>query len=124
MPVKTYTSALLQGKCPQCRVGDIFKFPLIKIRHFSEMHVNCPNCDLRFEREPGFFYGAMFVSYALAVAIIVAVSIALNVLISPDTFDYIFSISIVLLLNLPVMFRASRVIFLYLFGGVKYRPDI
>jgi len=124
MPVKTYTSALLQGKCPQCRKGDIYKFPLTKISHFSEMHVNCTNCNLRFEREPGFFYGAMYVSYAFAVAIIVAVSVVLNMLTKPDTFDYVFTISLVLFLCLPVMFRFSRVIFLYLFGGVKYRPDI
>ena len=30
------------------------------------MHETCPVCDHRFEREPGYFVGAMYVSYAPA----------------------------------------------------------
>ena len=29
------------------------------------LHVNCPNCGLKYEREPGYFTGAMYVAYAL-----------------------------------------------------------
>ncbi|GAB3978960.1 hypothetical protein GCM10028806_43230 [Spirosoma terrae] len=36
------------------------------------MHENCPVCGLRYEAEPGFFTGAMYVSYALYVATIVS----------------------------------------------------
>ena len=32
-----------------------------------KMHVNCPNCGHHFEREPGFFFGDMYISYALTV---------------------------------------------------------
>ena len=31
------------------------------------MHERCPVCGLRFEREEGYFLGAMYISYALAV---------------------------------------------------------
>ena len=34
------------------------------------MHDRCPVCDLKFDREPGYFLGAMYVSYALGVAIV------------------------------------------------------
>jgi len=34
------------------------------------MHDRCPVCDLKFEREPGYFLGAMYVSYALGVMIV------------------------------------------------------
>ena len=39
---------------------------------FPKMHVNCPVCNYKFEKEPGFYIGAMYVSYALGVGEIVA----------------------------------------------------
>lgn len=30
------------------------------------MHESCPDCALKFEREPGYFLGAMYISYGLA----------------------------------------------------------
>jgi hypothetical protein len=38
-----------------------------------KMHEHCGHCGLRYKMEPNFFFGAMYVSYALAVAICVAV---------------------------------------------------
>jgi hypothetical protein len=34
------------------------------------MHDRCPVCDLRFDREPGYFLGAMYVSYGLGILIV------------------------------------------------------
>ena len=38
------------------------------------MHDRCPVCDLRFEREPGYFLGAMYVSYGLALVIVALIA--------------------------------------------------
>ena len=38
------------------------------------MHDHCPVCDLRFDREPGYFLGAMYVSYALALGIVALIA--------------------------------------------------
>ena len=38
---------------------------------FPKMHERCPTCGLKFEREPGYFLGAMYVSYGLALVTIV-----------------------------------------------------
>ena len=46
-------------RCPGCGRGELFE-TLLRMRR------SCPDCGLRFEREPGYFVGAMFVSYALA----------------------------------------------------------
>jgi len=35
-------------------------------RGLPRMHANCPVCGLKYEREPGYFMGAMYISYALA----------------------------------------------------------
>ena len=61
--------AALEGKCPRCRKGDMFQYPLYKISKFHKVHDNCPHCGMQYEIEPGFFYGAMYVSYAPSVGI-------------------------------------------------------
>lgn len=35
-------------------------------RIFPQMHERCPACGLKFEREQGYFLGAMYFSYAIA----------------------------------------------------------
>jgi len=35
------------------------------------MHANCPQCNLLFEREQGYFVGAIYINYAATVAIAV-----------------------------------------------------
>ncbi|WP_424964423.1 DUF983 domain-containing protein [Ekhidna sp.] len=45
-----------------------------------KMHKKCPNCSQSLEPEPGFYTGAMYVSYAFQVAIIIAVITTTNVL--------------------------------------------
>lgn len=58
--------SMFMNKCPRCHHGDVFteKNPYSLLKIFS-MHKNCSHCDLKYEREPSFFYGAMYVSYAL-----------------------------------------------------------
>jgi uncharacterized protein (DUF983 family) len=51
--------------CPRCRQGPIFRLPLW--RGFLAMHERCPSCGLKFEREPGYFLGAMYFSYLLSI---------------------------------------------------------
>ena len=41
------------------------------------MHERCPSCGLMFEREPGYFLGAMYLSYGLALVVIVVVAAVL-----------------------------------------------
>ncbi len=40
----SYRKALWEGKCPACREGLIFKYPISQLRRFSEMHKECPVC--------------------------------------------------------------------------------
>ena len=114
--------AAFEGKCPQCREGDIFKSSAFKLAEFHKMHENCPVCDLKFEREPGFFVGAMYVNYAFSIAIIVAVGIALSIFDIYNLHTFVLSVVGLVLLLLPVLFRYSRILFLYWFGGVHYKP--
>lgn len=69
-----FTSAIKE-ECPRCTKGDLFLYK--DHLPFSgkpfKMHKYCPECGLKYEKEPGFFYGSMFVSYALNVALFVAI---------------------------------------------------
>jgi uncharacterized protein (DUF983 family) len=112
-------NAVWQGKCPRCRQGDIFKYPLSRISKFSEMNANCPECDAPFIPEPGFYYGALFVSYAFNVALMVMVSVILYFFVSPPEWVYGVSLVIASFLFIPISFRYSRILFLYWFGGLQ-----
>lgn len=59
---------LFKNECPNCYKGKVFRdksffFSL----GFPKMNKHCSHCHFKFEKEPGYFFGAMFVSYALAV---------------------------------------------------------
>ena len=51
-------------KCPRCGVGALYGRP------FS-MYERCAHCGLRFEREQGYFVGAIYINYAATVLIAV-----------------------------------------------------
>lgn len=50
-------------KCPQCHEGDLFETSTFSFNQPFEMKKQCEVCGQDFEPEPGFYYGAMFVSY-------------------------------------------------------------
>jgi uncharacterized protein (DUF983 family) len=50
-------------KCPRCQQGDLFPTPTFSFRAPFEMPEQCPNCQQPYMPEPGFYYGAMFISY-------------------------------------------------------------
>ena len=70
---------------------------------------------MRYEIEPGYFYAAMYVSYAINVALAVTIGIATYTFTneSESPWIYIFTILLSTFLLAPVNFRYSRVILLY-----------
>lgn len=116
-------SALLKGKCPRCRTGNMFVYPASNLKHFNKMHAACPHCDVRLQPEPGFYQGAMYVSYAFTVALMVAVGLLLYVLFDdPDDWVYITVVLVATILFVPLNYRYARIVYLYSFGGIKYDP--
>jgi uncharacterized protein (DUF983 family) len=117
-------SALLHGKCPRCREGDIFKYPVTKLSKFNVMNETCPHCEVGFEPEPGFYQGAMFVGYAFSVGVIVIVGLLLYYLGDPSEWVYIGIVTAIILLLIPLNYRYSRILYLTFFGGLKYNPGL
>ncbi len=78
------------------------------------MHERCPLCNLKFDREPGYFLGAMYISYGLSVVIIASLA-ALFWLTTGwwITKDTIWAV-IVFLPMAPAITLFSRVLWIYL----------
>lgn len=105
--------AALHARCPRCHTGHMFSTPMYSFSG-QKMHDKCPHCNLTFEREPGYFYVAMFVSYAMNVAQMVTFAVATYML-SGSEAPWLY-ISILLgaaVLLSPFNFRYSRVVLLY-----------
>lgn len=108
----------LACKCPKCGKGSVFTNGLISTK-FAETRYACPLCNFSFEPEPGFFYGAMYFSYALIVGLIIACSIIFYMM---GLFDYaIVGIPITIILMVPLLFRYSRMMMLYIVYPVMYK---
>jgi len=57
--------SILNLKCPRCHEGDLFKTGSWSFQDITGMPDRCPNCKQNYMPEPGFYYGAMYVSYAI-----------------------------------------------------------
>ena len=116
---KSYS--VLKGKCPRCHEGDFFKYPFtFNPSKITQLHKNCPHCGLKYMIEPSFFYGAMYVNYALTVAIGVTTFVISKVIIGSTLVQAFLAVLIVLLLLAPVNLRLSRILWINLF--VKFDP--
>lgn len=110
--------ALVNGKCPHCRRGDIFTGTLygFDVQRTNEF---CSHCGQRYEIEPGYFYASMYVSYAMNVSEMITVGIATYILSGGNLeFDslwmYVGVIFSGCLVLAPFNYRYSRVILLHL----------
>jgi uncharacterized protein (DUF983 family) len=115
MPIRSNVSALngiFCQLCPRCRAGKIFRSSIY--RRFPKMHERCPVCDLKFHREPGYFLGAMYISYGLALAAILTIAFALW-LVTHWRIDRVVIWAIILFLPLVLPITLfSRVLWIYL----------
>lgn len=113
--------SIFKFKCPRCHEGDLFESNAYDLKNFQKMPKTCSNCGLRYMSEPSFFDGAMYISYAMQVALIITVFVALNVLGIAKLWLIITLCVSLSLLMVPITFRLSRSAYINLF--VKYDPD-
>ncbi|ADY53154.1 hypothetical protein Pedsa_2612 [Pseudopedobacter saltans DSM 12145] len=117
--------AMLDAKCPRCRRGDIFQNSMYGLKS-QKMYEFCPHCGLKYEVEPGYFYAAMYVGYAINVALGVTVGMATYFITKEEKSPWIYIAAVLTasFLTAPINFRYSRVILLHLLSPkISYRPD-
>jgi uncharacterized protein (DUF983 family) len=113
--------AFAKSKCPRCHSGKLFTHPFYDLKNFSKYRTHCPVCNLKFEKETGFFWSAMYISYGVNVALSLIIGIVLSVFFNdPDANVYVAAIVVPVLLGSTYIFRLSRIIALYGLSGFKY----
>jgi Protein of unknown function (DUF983) len=92
-------------------VGKIFNKSLVA---FPKMYARCAVCDLKFEREEGYFLGAMYISYGVALVTIAAIAVLLWLGLR-WSFEKVVIWAVVFFLPLaPAVTFFSRVLWIYL----------
>ncbi|WP_428328452.1 DUF983 domain-containing protein [Mucilaginibacter sp.] len=126
MSLTSKSWAMLHTKCPRCRRGNMFSGGMYDFGS-NKIHKTCPHCNLHFEIEPGYFYAAMYVSYALnvgeAIGLVIITYFLTHNADSPWLYTWVLLAGCLLLA--PINFRYSRVILLFwLSPKINYQPHL
>ena len=114
--------ALLDLRCPRCHTGKLFNYPALSFS-FMEMPADCPVCHQTYEPEPGFYYGAMYISSGFSTGILLAIGFLLYFFAhDPPVWVYVTTVAAAVLSVTPYLFRYSRAVMLYGFGGARFDP--
>jgi uncharacterized protein (DUF983 family) len=108
--------SILTGTCPRCHRESMYvdKNPL-HLANIYKMHEHCSHCGFRYKIEPSFFFGAMYVSYGLGVAMSIAAFIISFFFFSAGLKTSFFIIIAVLIITMPFNMRLARNIWINLF---------
>ncbi|MDC0338093.1 DUF983 domain-containing protein [Flavobacteriales bacterium] len=114
---KTRLYSILNFKCPRCHKGEFLESRNVyNLKQAGNLREKCDRCNLKYSREPGFYFGAMFVSYALGVALFVAIWVATAVLYPAYSSELLLGIIIGAIIILgPYMYALSKIIWANLF---------
>lgn len=108
--------------CPQCHKGKFLEKVPYDFSEFTKVRSNCASCGLKYSLEPSFYFGSMFVSYALGVALMVGVIAVSYWATGVFSFQSTFiAICIVLTLLGPYINALSKIIWANIF--FSYRED-
>ena len=115
--------SILFGVCPKCHQESMYvnKNPYV-LSKVIKMHDHCSHCKTRYQMEPSFFYGSMYVSYGVGIAFAVAAFITTYVIFETSVTTAFISIVLTLVLLFPVMMRLSRNIWINIF--MKYDKEL
>ena len=106
---------LIKNRCPICNEGKVFKNNNLASFAHSKMNADCPVCKLSFSKDPGFYWGSMYVSYGLAMIEAVLGYFICRTL-GTEKYDYINLAAAVaaIIIFSPLNYRLARLSWLYL----------
>ncbi|MEM1324600.1 MAG: DUF983 domain-containing protein [Bacteroidota bacterium] len=116
---KLYSSCYL--KCPKCHEGNLFPTGSFSFQRPFDMYDRCPNCNFNYWPEPGYYYGAMFISYIISGWFCIGFALLFH-----WVFDWSLTATFGLLIGFLAVifvwfFRFSRAIWLNI--NYKYDPE-
>ncbi len=116
--------SILTGSCPRCQQESMyFDQNWIHLSKLLKMNEKCSHCGLKYQIEPSFFYGAVYVSYGLNVALMIIIFlVAYFGFHAKFTATFITMIGISVILT-PINIRLSRNIYINLFVSYDKKYD-
>mgnify|MGYP000414496476 FL=1 len=113
--------SVLRGKCPSCHKGDFFKHSFtMNLFKVNKIKKTCSYCDLKYMIEPAFYFGALYVSYGITVALCIVTFVISKLMLNVALLTSFITIFVVLILFIPVNLRLSRILWINMF--VSYKP--
>lgn len=113
--------SILKFKCPYCHEGDFFVHPNpYRLKSVGDVRTECNKCGRSYQKEPGFFQGAMYVSYGMGVALFIG-TFTLAWLIDPEASAFFYA-AVVVISNLvlaPLLFALSKIVYANIFMHYK-----
>lgn len=115
-------AGILTMRCPRCREGKMFPERTLYTSRFMKMNDRCSCCNQSFMPEPGYYFGAMFVSYGINAAFFITVWLAMYITMDEiSVTSMIIALLVIIFGLLPITFRLSRVLWIYIF--IRYQSD-
>jgi uncharacterized protein (DUF983 family) len=115
-------NSILTGSCPRCQKESMYSDK--NLLHFSKllkMNEKCGHCNLKYQIEPSFFYGAMYVSYGLNVALMIAIFLIGYFGFQANFNEIFISMILILIVLTPFIIRLSRNIYINIFVSYDER---
>jgi uncharacterized protein (DUF983 family) len=94
-------------RCPRCQRGPIYESAFV-------LHRSCPVCGLVYEREPGYFVGALYVGYTFGILILGALTLIGSFILPEVDLGWIVLGAVVVFVPfVPAATRYARVLWMY-----------
>jgi uncharacterized protein (DUF983 family) len=123
MKVTDKLFSVLNNRCPKCHKGYVFQGDNpFNLKKFDKMHLACQCCGETYVKEPGFFYGAMIVSYMLNGALFIFTFVGIYIPLDIEAIPFIITLSAIIVSLSPLTFRLARLVWLNVFVG--YDPEV
>jgi uncharacterized protein (DUF983 family) len=103
----TLIGRAIRLRCPRCGKAPMF-------HGFFAMHELCANCNLRFERAPGYFLGSTYMSYGLTALILLPTFVLLRFVLRYPTETFRWPLAAFALVFPLLVFRHARALWLAL----------
>jgi uncharacterized protein (DUF983 family) len=108
-------SAAVLMRCPRCRKGSMYKNNPFSFSFANSMNMECAHCKQSFEPEPGFYYGAMYMSYGLQVVLFMSMFIPYTLIGEMNIHWFVAMSFVAVLLASPYFLKLSRTLYLMIF---------
>ena len=114
--------SIIHLKCPRCQEGNLFSVSnAFNLKRMLDMPDHCPVCREDFKVEPGFYSGALWISYPFVMLILIPLAVLQVVYLHIPLLPAFFISLVIMLLLQPFIMRYSRAIWINIF--VSYDTD-